>query len=108
MNADWTSANAYASWTGFNAAAASAYANFSLTLNSDANSAVYVAPDGTTASGTYTLDEKGVFTFNGFKPTFVISGGWVTLSTTSENQWRITKIEKDVSGNVTEIGRAHV
>lgn len=101
MNADWTSANAYASWTGFNAAAAASYANFSLTLNSDANSAVYVAPDGTTANGTYTLDEKGVFTFNGFKPTFVISGGWVTLSTTSENQWRITKIEKDVSGNVT-------
>ncbi len=101
MNADWTSANAYASWTGFNASVAASYANFSLTLNSDANTAVYVAPDGTTASGTYTLDEKGVFTFNGFKPTFVISGGWVTLSTTSENQWRITKIEKDVSGNVT-------
>ena len=101
MNTDWTAADKYASWTGFNAAAAATYANFSLTLNSDAMSAVYVAPDGTSTTGTYTLDDKGVYTFDGFKPNFVICGGWVTLSTTDANQWRITKVEKDLSGNVT-------
>lgn len=101
MNTDWTAADKYASWTGFNAAAAATYANFSLTLNSDAMSAVYVAPDGTSTTGTYTLDDKGVYTFDGFKPNFVICGGWVTLSTTDANQWRITKVEKDATGAVT-------
>lgn len=101
MNADWTAANKYASWTGYNAAAAANFANFSLTLNSDAMSAVYVAPDGTSTAGTYTLDNKGVYTFDGFKPNFVICGGWVSLSTTDANQWRITKVEKDASGAVT-------
>jgi len=101
MNASWTSPETYADWTGFNAAADAGYANFSLTLNSDDNSATYVAPDGTTEKGTYTLDEKGVYTFDGFKPDFVISGGWVTFATTDANQWRITSIEKDAAGKVT-------
>jgi len=101
MNTDWTSADKYAGWTGFNAAAAASYANFSLTLNSDNKSAVYVAPDGTSTKGSYALDEKGIYTFTGITPNFVISGGWVTLATTTANQWRITKIEKDISGNVS-------
>lgn len=101
MNGDWTSPDKYASWTGYTAAEASNFANFSLTLNSDTKSAVYVAPDGTSTSGTYTLDDKGVYTFDGFKPSFVICGGWVALSTTDENQWRITKIEKDLTGAVS-------
>ena len=101
MNTGWTSADKYDSWTGFNAAAASNYADFSLTLNSDDKTATYVAPDGTLTSGTYTLDEKGTYTFNGFKPSFVICNGSITLSTTDANQWRITKIEKDAAGNVS-------
>jgi hypothetical protein len=101
MNADWTSPETYASWTGFTSAAASSFANFSLTLNSANNTATYVAPDGTTNSGTYALDEKGIYTFTGVTPNFVICGGWVTLSTTEANQWRITNIEKDAAGNVT-------
>ena len=98
---DWTSPETYASWTGFTAASAADYANFSLTLNSENNSAVYVAPDGTSTSGTYTLDEKGIYTFTDIKPNFVICGGWVTLTTTDANQWRITKIEKDLTGAIS-------
>ncbi len=101
MNAGWTAADKYDGWTGFNAAAAANYANFSLTLNSDDNTVTYVAPDGTSTKGTYTLDEKGIYTFTDVKPNFVICGGWVTLGTTDANQWRITKIEKDPAGNVT-------
>jgi hypothetical protein len=101
MNAGWTAPEKYDSWTGFTAADAANYANFSLTLNSDDNTATYVAPDGTTTKGGFTLDEKGVYTFVDVKPEFVICGGWVTLTTTDANQWRITKIEKDASGNVT-------
>lgn len=98
---DWPSADKYASWTGFTAAAAAGYADFSLSLNSDDNTVVYVAPDGTTTNGTFILDEKGVYKFFGVKPNFVICGGWVTLSTTDANEWRITKIEKDATGVVT-------
>jgi hypothetical protein len=101
MNADWTAPDKYADWTGFTAASAAGYANFSLSLNSDAKSVTYVAPNGTATTGSYTLDEKGIYTFNGVNPNFVISGGWVTLATTDANQWRITKIEKDAAGAVT-------
>ncbi len=101
MNADWTSPETYASWTGFTAASAADYAGFSLTLNSDDNTATYVAPNGTTTKGAYTLDNKGIYTFAGVTPNFVICGGWVTLATTDANQWRITKIEKDATGAVT-------
>ncbi len=101
MNTAWTSADKYDGWTGYSASAASNFEKFSLTLNSEDNTATYVDPNGTSTSGSYTLDEKGVFTFNGFKPNFVICGGWVTLSTTDDNQWRITKIEKNASGAVS-------
>lgn len=97
---DWPTLESYADWTGFDASVPQTYSKFSLTLNSADNSAVYVAPDGTEASGSYTLDEKGIYTFDGFKPAFTICS-WVGLSTTDENQWRITKIEKDLSGNVS-------
>lgn len=101
LNGGWTAADKYDGWTGFNAAAAATYQKFSLTFDSQAKTAVYVATDGTKTNGTYTLDEKGFYTFNGIKPEFVISGGWVTLKTSDTNQWRITKVEKDLAGNVT-------
>ena len=100
MNAGWTSADKYDSWTGFNAAVADTYAKFSLTLNSDDKTATYVAPDGTSTKGSYALDDKGYYKFTGITPNFVISGG-ITLKTSAENQWRITKIEKDVAGNIS-------
>lgn len=101
MNTGWTAADKYDSWTGYNAAAAANFANFSLTLNSETNTAVYVAPDGKSTTGAYTLDNKGIYTFVGVTPNFVICGGWVTLATTDANQWRITKIEKDASGAIS-------
>lgn len=101
MNTAWTSADKYDSWTGYSAAVASNFEKFSLTLNSADNTAVYVDPAGNSTSGSYTLDEKGVYTFTGFKPSFVICNGWVSLSTTDDNQWRITKLEKNATGAVT-------
>ena len=99
MNAGWTSADKYDSWTGFNASVASSYENFSLTLDSEDKSATYVGIDGATTEGTYTLDDKGYYTFTGISPNFVI-GTSVTLKTSDTNQWRITKIEKDASGSI--------
>lgn len=100
MNTGWTAPDKYDSWTGFDTSAAASYANFSLTLNSADNTATYVAPNGTTTKGAYNLNEKGIYTFSGITPNFIISGT-LALTTTNENQWRITKIEKDLSGNVT-------
>lgn len=101
MNSSWTAADKYPSWTGYTATAASNFANFSLTLNSANNTATYVAPNGTSTTGTYTLDDKGVYSFNGFKPNFVMCGESTILTTTDANQWRITSIEKDAAGTVT-------
>ncbi|MCU4157705.1 hypothetical protein J1N10_17150 [Carboxylicivirga sp. A043] len=101
MNTDWVSADTYADWTGMNADVPATYADFSLTMNSADNTVAMVLPDGTESSGTYELDEKGIYTFTGVKPEFVICGGWVTLSTTAENQWRILSIEKDALGGVS-------
>jgi hypothetical protein len=103
MNTDWTSPATYAGWIGFTAVSASAYEKFSLTLNSENNTAVYVGIDGSSTSGTYTLDNKGIYTFSGFTPNFIICGGWVSLATTAANQWRITNIKKDLAGNVTDM-----
>ena len=101
MNTAWTAADKYDSWTGYSSSVASSFEKFSLTMNSEEHTVVYVDPDGNSTEGKYTLDEKGVYTFNGIKPNFVICGGWVTLSTTDDNQWRITKVEKDAMGVVS-------
>lgn len=99
MNA-WTKVADYPDWTGFNATVPSTYSKFSLTMNSKDNTVTFVAPNGTSTNGTYTLDEKGIYTFTGVKPSFNICS-WVNLSTTSENKWRITKIEKDATGAIS-------
>jgi hypothetical protein len=97
---NWNSVSDYPDWTGFDETIPPTYAEFALIMNSQDNTIEYIAPDGTTTEGTYTLDEKGVYTFDGVTPNFNICS-WVWLSTTAENQWRITKIEKDAGGNVT-------
>jgi hypothetical protein len=97
----WSAATDYPDWAGFGAADADAYANFSLTLNSDDHSAVYVAPDGAEQTGSYELSETGYYTFTGFTPNVSI-GSWMELRTTpDDNRWRVVRIEKGASGLVT-------
>ncbi len=96
---NWAVLTDYPDWTGFNASIPDTYKKFSLTMNSADKSVTYSTPDGTETKGTYTLDEKGYYTFTGVTPKFTICS-WVELKTSAENQWRITKIEKDLSGNV--------
>ena len=101
MNAGWVSPDTYDDWTGMNADVPETYADFSLTMNSQDNTIAMVLPDGTESSGTYELDEKGIYTFTGVTPFFTICNGWVNLYTTDENQWRILSIEKGATGAVT-------
>ncbi len=97
---EWNSLGDYPDWTGFDASVPATYANFSLVMNSKDNSIVYTDKDGNSQPGTYTLDEKGVYTFTEVKPDFNICS-WVNLNTSSDNQWRITAIEKNAKGEVS-------
>ena len=59
-----------------------------------------MAPDGTKTSCTYTLDEKGIYTFSTEIPSFAVIG-WANFSADSNKQLRIMSIEKDATGAVT-------
>ncbi|MFV0267211.1 MAG: hypothetical protein ACK5HT_08745 [Draconibacterium sp.] len=95
----WQSPGDYPDWLG-GILDPSAYANFSMTMNSADQSVVFVTPDGTETTGTYTLDEKGIYSFDMPVPSFTLVG-WASFSADANNQLRITKIEKDAGGNVT-------
>ncbi|SHK73988.1 hypothetical protein SAMN04488028_10838 [Reichenbachiella agariperforans] len=91
----WNSPSDYPDWAGFDGSQAAGYADFSLTMNSSDNSIVYVAPDGSESTGTYTLDEKGIYTFDGVAPSFDIVSGGVKFETTADNQLRIMSLVKE-------------
>lgn len=93
----WQKPEDYPDWLG--SPDPSVYGNFSMTMNSDDLSVVFVNPDGTTISGTYSLDEKGIYSFDVDVPTFAIIG-WASFAADANNQLRILKIEKDASDNV--------
>jgi hypothetical protein len=75
------------------------YGGFSLTMNSVDGTVVYVAPDGSEEQGTYTLDDKGIYTFTGISPQFTIIN-WASFGLTADNQLRILSVEKDQLGNL--------
>lgn len=71
----------------------------SMTLDSKTMTYEFAMPDGTTASGTYTLDEKGIYTFSGKVPSYHIGGGDIMFGADGNNQLRILSIES-AAGNV--------
>ena len=51
--------------------------------------------DGSTTSGTYSVDEPtNMITFTDVTPNWVIAG-WVSATTTEDNKWKIVKVEKE-------------
>ncbi len=96
---DWSSASDYESWTGFDASVPDSYADFSLTMNSLDGTVDMVLPDGTESSGTYTLDDDGIYTFSGINPYFQIcSDNYLTVS--ADTTWQILDVEYE-DGNVS-------
>lgn len=77
--------------------------NASITFKAD-GSVTVTQDNGSSASGTYSLNEKtNMITFSGITPSIPIAS-WVTANTTDKNQWKIVKVEKDtLSGAVTGI-----
>jgi len=76
------------------------YGDFSMTMNSADGSVVFVTPDGTESTGTYTLDEKGIYSFDIPVPTFTLIN-WASFGPDANNQLRILQIEKDAGGKVS-------
>lgn len=77
--------------------------NASITFTVD-GAVTVTQDDGTTATGTYKINEKtNIITFTDVKPSIPVAG-WVTAATTEDNQWKIVKIEKSaVTDKVTGI-----
>lgn len=94
----WNAPEDYPDWLG--TPDPSVYEGFSLVMNSADGSVVYTAPDGTQEEGSFTLDNKGIYTFEGIAPSFSVIG-WASFGLTAENQLRILSIEKDVLGNLS-------
>lgn len=95
---DWKSASDYPDWLG--SVEPSLYAGFSMTLDSADNSAKFIMPDGTIVNTTFTLDDKGIFTFEGSIPSFTVIG-WASFAPDANNALRVMTIEKNDNGKVT-------
>lgn len=95
---DWKSAADYPDWLG--KVDPSLYAGFSLTMDSSDNTAKFALPDGTVVNTTFTLDDKGIFTFEGKVPAFTVIG-WANFNLDANNALRVMTIEKDEKGKVT-------
>jgi hypothetical protein len=111
---NWYAAADYPGWTGFSPAAVADFDNARITFTRTGDVTV-VKDDGTTQLGSFALDQaKNMITFEGVKPSFYISGGWVTATTTDyfedaggnvitgDNQWKIIKT-RVVAGVTTEV-----
>ncbi len=76
-----------------------------LVMNSEAKTYVYTAPDGTEISGTYTLTDDGVFTFDkGFGNTQLSSGNNFNMHANADNTLRVLNVTKDdYTGNLKDL-----
>ncbi len=94
----WTKPEDYPDWLGTPDPAS--YKDFSMTLDSKDNSAVFHYPDGSEVACDYTLNEKGIYTFSKPIPGFSLIG-WASFNVDANNGLRITAIEKDLMGNIS-------
>lgn len=93
---------ATAGWTGYTDASVTNIDGCSITFTKDGKVTV-IEDDGTVAEGTYTnTQETNTITFKDVTPNFVIQD-WIAATTTDDNQWKIVKVESDVSGSTTGI-----
>lgn len=95
---DWKTAADYPDWLG--TVDPSLYAGFSLTMDSSDNTAMFTLPDGSKVATTFTLDDKGIFTFEAEIPSFAVIG-WANFALDANNALRVMSIEKDANGHAT-------
>lgn len=94
----WSLPSDYPDWLGVLDPAV--YEDFSMTLDSKALQATFTAADGSETAMPYTLDDKGIYTFNGTVPTVTVVG-WMTFRASDAGTLRILSIEKDNEDNLS-------
>lgn len=110
----WYNSSDYPDWTGYSESAIPNIENVRLTFTKTGD-VVLRQNDGTVEQGVFSINEnKNLVTFEGIKPSILISGGWVTATTTDyfedeagnritgDNQWKIVKTY-GVAGVTTDI-----
>lgn len=96
----WNQLSEYPDWLG--TPDPDSYADFSMTLDSKENKAVFSYPGGETIECGYTLDDKGIYTFDApVKPSTIV--GWASFELDAANGLRIMSIEKDSRDDVSGI-----
>lgn len=111
---NWYAITDYPDWTGFDESAIPNFENVRITFTRSGDVEI-INNDGSSEIGTFDLEaETNLVTFHGVKPSFYISGGWVTITTTDyfedeagnvitgDNQWKIVKT-KAISGITTDV-----
>lgn len=96
----WNRPEDYPDWLGTPDPAV--YGEFSLTLDSEDMKATFKLPDGTELTMNYSLDDKGIYTFDDAVPDFSIIGQ-TSFHLDANRQLRIMSIDKDASGHVSGI-----
>lgn len=101
---DWNSLDDYVTtnWGWGNIVPDAQYGKFRMTLDSADGTVEFSDAKGNITSGTYSLDEKGWFTFTGVAvPSFRIGdSGDITFSADADNRLRVLKIHYDNTGKV--------
>ncbi|MCH5246800.1 MAG: hypothetical protein J1E99_01455, partial [Muribaculaceae bacterium] len=92
----WNSIQEYTDCGWYGTPDPDAYASFSMTLDSENMTAVFEYPDGSKVETTYTLNEKGIYTFGDPIPGGLsgMLGDWDSFYVDSNNSLRIMSIEK--------------
>ncbi len=102
---NWNSVTDYenSGWAPFSSADQSSVIKNKITFNNDGTVST-IDSNGVEASGSYSTSTDGtnIITFTGINPSFPIGTGWASVSTTSQNQWKIVKT-KVTGASVTDI-----
>jgi len=101
---DWNSVADYeaAGWTGYVAGDQANVVKNKIKFSNDGK-VTTVDSNEVEKAGTYTTETgTNIITFSGISPSFPIGSSWASVSTTSENQWKIVKTAKTGS-SVTDI-----
>ena len=93
----WSSPSDYPDWLG--SVNPALYAGFSLTFDSDKDVATFRLPDGSVKNIAYTLDDKGIYTFEEAVPQFTVIG-WASFHADSKNALRIVAVDQ-ADGKIT-------
>lgn len=96
----WQTPEDYPDWLG--TPDPEVYGDFSMIMDSQDNSVIFLTPDGSVTEGTYSINGSGIYSFSVGVPTFTVIN-WASFSADANNQLRILDISTDASGNISDM-----